>query len=85
MCSTPVEVPAAARARWLAEVAGALEKAELLANQLRLRGYRGALLAELEWRIAVAKREVESLQVSRPPRQETNPKWTSFAPWESGN
>jgi len=83
VCSTPVEVPAAARARWLGQVAESLEQAERLLNRLRFAGCDGAGLVELELRIGAAKREVDLLRASRPPRSESDPRWASFAPWSS--
>jgi len=41
--STPVEVPAAARARWLAELADALEQAEQLLKRLAAGGRRDSV------------------------------------------
>jgi len=82
VCSTPVEVPAAARARWLAEVAETLEQAERLVNRLKFSGEHAASVGELELRIQVAKGEVASLRTSRPSRTEPGPTWTNFPPWE---
>jgi hypothetical protein len=83
MYSIPVEIPAAARARWLAEVAETLEQAESLLNRLRHSGRHAALLIELEMRLQAAKGEVESLRGSRPPRVESGPTWTNLPPWRS--
>jgi G:T-mismatch repair DNA endonuclease (very short patch repair protein) len=82
VCSTPVEVPAAARARWLAEVAETLEQAERLLNRLKLSGRCAPLVVELELRIEAAKHEVGSLRMSRQPRTDSGPTWTDFPPWE---
>src|SRR5437868_931224 len=79
--STPVEVPAAARARWLAEVAETLDRAELLLDRLKLSGRYADLVLEVELRIAIAKREVESLRTSRLPR-DSSPRRTNLPPWE---
>jgi hypothetical protein len=74
-------MPAAARARWLAEVAETLRKTEFLLDRLRGRDEYSELIAEVEFRIAVAKREVESLRTSRLPR-DSDPAWTNLHPWE---
>jgi hypothetical protein len=80
--STPVEVPAAARARWLAELAEALDQAARLVNGLIVSGQHAGPIGELELRIRVAKAEVESLRASRSSRTEAGPKWTGIPPWE---
>jgi hypothetical protein len=81
VCSTPVEIPAVARAKWLAEVAETLQQAEALLKRLKLDGDHAELVAEVEFRILVARREVESLRTSRPHRN-TGPRWINFPPWE---
>jgi hypothetical protein len=83
MCSIPVEVPAAARARWLAEVAETLEQAESLLNRLSHSGRHAALITELEMRLEAAKGEVESLRGRRQPCAESGPTWTNLPPWRS--
>ena len=83
VCSRPIEVPAAARARWLAEVAESLEQAEILLNRLKHDGYPPANLVDLSMSIEAAKREVGSLRMNRPPRID-DPKWTKLPPWEPG-
>jgi hypothetical protein len=82
VCSTPVEIPAAARARWLAEVAEMLGQAEGLLGRLSFAAQDVPLMKELELRIASAKREIESLRTSRPPRADSGPKWSDLHPWE---
>ena len=81
MCSTPVEVPAAARARWLAEVAETLEQAERLLNRVQFSGQYAAIVVDLELRIDAAKFEVESLRKGRQPRTDSGPVWIDFPPW----
>jgi len=83
--STPVEVPAAVRARLLAELAGALEQAEQLLKRLAVGGQRDSVMVELELRIGAAKCELESLRTSRQPRTESSPRWTNFPPWEQAD
>ena len=85
MCSTPVEVPAAVRARWLAELADALEQAEQLLKRLAAGGRRDSVIVELELRIGAAKFELESLRTSRQPRPESSPRWINFPPWEQAD
>lgn len=80
--STPVEIPAAVRARWLAELASALEQAEHLLKRLAVGGRHDLIMLELELRIGAARRELESLRTSRPPRAESSPRWIDFPPWE---
>jgi hypothetical protein len=80
--STPVEIPAAVRARWLAELATALEQAEHLLKRLAVGGRYDPMIVELELRIGAAKCELESLRTSRPPRAESSPRWIDFPPWE---
>jgi len=71
-----------ARARWLAEVAEILEQAESLLSRVNFNGQYVPLMAELELRIGAAKREVESLRTSRPPRADSCPEWADLHPWE---
>lgn len=82
MRSTPVEVPAAVRAKWLAELAEALAHAHALLGLMDGQTGSGALVAELKLRIGAAAREVELLRKGRPPRSETDPRWTNLPPWD---
>lgn len=61
-----------------------LEQAQQQLNRLKLFGHQEQLVAELQLRIAVAKKQVESLQSGRPPRSETDPRWTNLQPWGNG-
>lgn len=70
------------RARWLAELADALEQAERLLKRLAAGGRCDSMMAELELRIVAAKCELESLRTSRQPRTESGPRWINFPPWE---
>lgn len=83
MCSVPTEVPAAERARWLAEVSEALNEAHRILSQLHLSQEDEATARELYLRIQAARLEVQSLRLSRSlnPREETDPRWTGPAPW----
>ena len=81
MFDIPVEAPAA-RARWLAEVADALDQAEVLVNRLNGDQPRSTHLTELSMRIGAAKRAVELLRVSRQTRSQSDPRWTKLPPWQ---
>jgi hypothetical protein len=83
--SRPVEIPAATRARWLAEVAETLEQAESLVDRLKRNGQRGAEMAEVAMRLEAAKRAVAALRTSRQSRPQTDPQWTKLPPWENGD
>lgn len=80
VCSVPTEVPAAARARWLAEISEALNEAHQLLVELQLPAERRLEVRELFVRIEAVRREVQSLRLSRSlnPRAENGPKGTNF-------
>ena len=69
MCSVPIEVPPADRARWLAELAEALDDAHRLFRQLDVRTIPRADAFELYMRIEAARLEVQSLRLSRSLRE----------------
>lgn len=83
MFSVPTEVPAADRARWLAEVADALEHAHRLLFELDLKEDCAAQALDLYVRIEAARLEVQSLRLSRSitPRTPPDPNWTSLPAW----
>ncbi len=85
MRKLPGDASAAERARWLAEVADALARAQVLAWQL---GADGALpdALELYAQIELAAAEVRSLRLVRPqPRGgQDYPEWGKDLPWASG-
>ena len=81
---TPAQIPAVARARWLAEVEETLEQATLLLNRLQRHGYRTASLVELAMRIDAAKREVALLRTSRRSHEQTDPKGRKIPLWREG-
>lgn len=85
VCSKPVEVPAAARAQWLAEVADTLAQAGRILDRLKLDGAGGPVIVDLEQRIAAATHELELLRLSRSLRSETDPTWTNLAPWQEAD
>ena len=69
MCSVPIEVPPADRARWLAELAQALDDAQRLFGKLDVRTIPRADAFELYMRIEAARLEVQSLRLSRSLRE----------------
>lgn len=83
MFSVPTEVPAADRARWLAEVADALEQAHRLLFELDLENDATADALDLYVRIEAARLEVQSLRLSRTvaPRNPADPNWTNSPAW----
>ena len=83
MCSVPAEVPPGAKARWLAELANALDDAQQLLMRLALHPEERAAARELHWRIEAARLEVQSLRVSRSvrPRDEIGPERIESAAW----
>lgn len=85
MCSIPVEEAAATRAQWLAELAGALDESQRLLARLDLRAEQEGAGVELFLRIEAARREVQSLRLSRQSRSDSDPAWTSLAPWNAGD
>lgn len=87
MFSVPTEMPAADRARWLAEVSEALEEARLVLTSLPVNDENYDLASDLHVRIEAARFEVRSLRLSRSvqARDENDPKWMKFAPWSDAN
>jgi hypothetical protein len=83
MFSVPTEVPAADRARWLAEVADALERAHQLLFELDLENDAAADALDLYIRIEAARLEVQALRLSRSvtPRTRPDPDWTNLPAW----
>jgi hypothetical protein len=85
MFSVPTEMPAADRARWLAELADALDQAQRILFELELPGSSAADALELCTRIEAARFEVQSLRLSRSTaaRRKAGPDWTNLLPWPS--
>lgn len=81
--SVPTEVPAADRARWLAEVSQALDEARALLHALSVNEGEYELACDLNARIEIARFEVQSLRLSRSlqSRDDNDPKRTRFARW----
>jgi hypothetical protein len=84
VCSIPVEVTAAARARWLAELAEALDQTKQLLACPELGGSRQTTTtSELLERVEAARAQVEMLRINRQPQTKPEPQWTSLAPWDN--
>jgi len=82
----PIDVSAAERARWLAELSEALEQTERLIWSLSDRPGASPEFRELYGRVDAARAEVQSLRFKRSagPRPNIQPFWTEFAPWSPG-
>jgi hypothetical protein len=78
--SVPTQLPAASRARWLADVSRALDDARLILTSLSLVEEDYGLAMDLHVRIEAARFEVRSLRLSRSlqPSEEISPNWTEF-------
>lgn len=78
----PTEVATIDRARWLAEVADALERAQRLTWRIGAPGGNGEAM-ELYGRIEAARAEAWSLRLGgfRIARQEYDPNWMNLFPW----
>lgn len=79
-------MPAAERARWLAELSEALRDAQELLRRLEITERQWAAAYDLYLRIEATRLEVQSLSLSRTlqPRTEPGSKWSDPAPWQSG-
>jgi hypothetical protein len=79
----PIDVSAAERARWLAELSEALEQAERLVWSLGDRPGVAPELKELYGRLDAARAEVQSLRFRRAATGRSNnpPFWTELQPW----
>ena len=82
MVRLPNEGAGAARARWLAEIAQALEEARHVIKQLGADGGRIEIL-DLYERIDALALDVESMRRMRssPGREHLRPEWTQNVPW----
>jgi len=85
MWSVPTEVPAAERARWLAELSEALNEARRRLIEMEPSVGFGTDGRELFLRIEAARLEIQSLRLSRSlnPRQGNGPERTELPPWKS--
>jgi hypothetical protein len=82
----PIEVSAAERARWLAELSEALGQAERLIWSLSDRPGAAPELKELYGRLDAARAEVQSLRFKRSPTfgPKNEPFWIDLPPWGRG-
>ena len=83
MVGVPNAASAAQRARWLAELADALDEAREAVEQLASGEHR-SIATELSARIDAARSEVETLRLrrSRGGGQDFGPEWTNGVPWK---
>lgn len=74
---------AAQRARWLAELAHAVDRAQRLARTLSVAQHDPSEAIELDKRLEAIRSEIEELQRGsrRLLRREIDPKWTGLIPW----
>ena len=79
----PFDVSAALRARWLAELAEALEKARALVKQLGAADGRLEAI-ELYARIEAIRFEVQAMRLGLRDGagQRTSPEWSNNLPWQ---
>ena len=79
----PAEVSATERARWLAELADALEEAQKLAWEIGQSENQSAQAMDLYGRLETVRLEVRAIRVSRSDRNRAdfNPEWTEYSPW----
>lgn len=77
---TPSEVSASERARWLAELADALEQAQHVAWDLGIREDSSLEAMELYGRLEAARAEVQSLRLGRfhAGPENKGPEWTEL-------
>ena len=80
----PSEVSAAERARWLAELAEAIEQAQRLVWTLGMAHGRSAEALDLYARLESARAEVQALRLSRTRerRHSFDPNWSEKLPWD---
>jgi hypothetical protein len=80
----PTDVSAAERARWLAELAQALEKAQGLVTRLAVAGRRKSEVLDVCARLEAVRAEVQSLRRSRTSESVANIdlNWSKQLPWD---
>jgi hypothetical protein len=85
MCSVPTKVPAADRARWLSELADALDQAHRVLFELDLDEDSVPCARDLHVRVEAARLQVQMLMLSRSiaRSKETGPDWTNLLPWRA--
>ena len=83
MIGMPIEDSATQRARWLAELADALDDARGLLKQLAAEEGRFDAI-ELSARIEAARFEVQTMRLKRSPGggQDFGPEWSKDIPWK---
>ena len=74
---------AAQRARWLAELAHAIDRAQRLARTLSVSQHDPSEAIELDKRLEAIRTEVDELQRGSRMllRREIDPRWTGLVPW----
>ena len=79
-----IETSSTERARWLSELAHALDEAQKVAWRLGVSEGNNAEAKELYGRIETARAEVERLRLSgfRRIREESDPDWTDILLWD---
>jgi hypothetical protein len=82
----PIEVTAVDRARWLVELADALEQAQRLTWRMGLSGGGNADAMELYGRLEAARVEAQSLQLGgfKAASSQYSPAWIELLPWREG-
>jgi len=80
----PIELPADARACWLADMSTALDEAREVLFELDLSQMPAAAAADLYRSIEAARLEVRTLRLSRSihPCGRNSPKWIDLDPWK---
>jgi len=80
----PTDVTAAQRARWLAELSGALEDAQKLLSELIPGDTRNGDALDLRARLEAALAEARSLQFGRTKDRQPDfhPEWSNLVPWD---
>lgn len=81
----PAEVSAMERARWLAELAVALEEAQKLAWQIGQSKEASAEAMELYGRLETVRLEVQAIRIARSDRSRADfdPEWSEYSPWST--
>lgn len=83
MIRVPLEISAALKARWLAELAEALEQARALVKEMGAAEGRIEAI-ELYARIEAIRFEVQAMRLAsdRPAAPATGPEWSKNLPWQ---
>jgi hypothetical protein len=80
----PIDVFAAERARWLAELAQVLEQAQELMSRLAVADRRRGEVLDVSARLEAARAEVQALRRARlsEPPENLDPEWPRQLPWD---